>query len=113
EVWSKGGTYWGYNQIVSFTTDSLDAFRESFNCGFKFRFVENDSRENALSRAKETFTRLSLELVDAGKTFAAICMRLNGNSLVYLNAHKPEEKEGCLLTLLKLPTKLFSSASAN
>lgn len=109
EVWSKGGTYWGYTDIVSFTTDALDSFRESFNCGFRYRWLEGNSRENALSRAKDTFTRLSFELVDAGKTFAAICMRENGENLVYLNAHKPEEKGGCLLALLKLPIRLYRS----
>lgn len=109
EVWRKGGTYWGYTEVVSFTTDALDAFQESFNCGFRFRFVENDSRENSLRRAKETFTRLAFELVEAGNIFAALCMRGNADSLVYLDAHKPEEeKKGCLLGLLKLPLKLYS-----
>lgn len=106
EVWSKGGTYYGYTEIVSFTTDAIDSFRESFNCGFHYRFLEGDTRQSALSRAKETFTRLSLELVDAGKTMAAILMRMNGENLVYLDAHKPEEKEGCLLGLLKLLPRL-------
>jgi len=113
EVWSKGGTYWGYTEVVGYTTDSLSEFQEAFNCGFRFRFIESDSRKNALSRAKETFTRLALELVDAGKTFAAICMREDGDALVYLDAHKPEEKEGCLLALLKLPIRGFSSLRAD
>ncbi|GAI95199.1 unnamed protein product, partial [marine sediment metagenome] len=110
EVWSKGGTYWGYVDVFSFTTDSLLEFQEAANCGFKFRFIEEDTRENSLKRAKETFTRLALELVDAGKTFAAICMREDGDALVYLDAHKPEEKEGCLLALLKLPIKALTRA---
>ncbi|MBA7552654.1 hypothetical protein ES705_45224 [subsurface metagenome] len=109
EVWRKGGTYWGYTEVVSFTTDALDAFQEAFNCGFRFRFVENDSRENSLRRAKETFTRLAFELVGAGKILAAVFMREDGENLVYLDAHKPEEeKKGCLLGLLKLPLKLYS-----
>lgn len=108
-VWRQGGTYWGYVDVFSFTTDSLAEFQEAANCGFKFRFIEGDTRQNSLQRAKETFTRLSLELVDAGKTFAAICMRENGDALVYFDAHKPEEeKKGCLLALLKLPIRAFS-----
>lgn len=107
EVWRKGGTYWGYVNVFSFTTDSLVEFQEAGNCGFHYRFLEGDSHENALTRAKETFTRLSLELVAAGNTFAAIFMRENGDNLVYLDAHKPEEKEGCLLGLLKLPIKIW------
>ncbi|GAI97065.1 unnamed protein product, partial [marine sediment metagenome] len=108
EVWSKGGTYWGYVDVFSFTTDALASFQEAANCGFHYRFIEGDSRQSALSRAKETFTRLAFELVDAGKTMAAISMRMNGDNLVYLNAHKPEEKKGCLLGLLRLPMKLYS-----
>jgi hypothetical protein len=109
EVWRKGGTYWGYTEVVSFATepDTLPSFQEAFNCGFRYRFIEGDSHESALTRAKETFTHLAFELVDAGKTFAAIFMRENGDNLVYLDAHEPEEKEGCLLTLLKLPIRAF------
>ncbi|GAI88520.1 unnamed protein product, partial [marine sediment metagenome] len=108
EVWSKGGTYWGYTEVVSYTTDALAEFQEAFNCGFRFRFIENDSHQNALKRGKETFTRLALELVDVGNPFAAIYMREDGDALVYYNANKPEEKEGCLLAFLKLPKLIFS-----
>lgn len=107
EVWRKGGTFWGYTEIVSFSTDSLPEFREAFNCGFFYRFIEGDTRQNSLQRAKDTFSRLSLELVAAGETFAAIFMRENRDNLVYLDSHKPEEKEGCLSTLLKLPILLL------
>jgi hypothetical protein len=34
-------------------------------------------------------------------------MREDGDALVYLDAHKPEEKEGCLLAFLKLPISLL------
>jgi len=105
EVWRKGGTYWGYVDVFSFTIDALSSFQEAGNCGFKYRFLEGDSRGNALSRAKETFERLSLELVGAGNTLAAIFMREDGENLVYLDAHKPEEKKGCLLAFLKLPIR--------
>ena len=109
EVWRRGGKYWGYTEVVSFTTDALPAFQESFNCGFKFRFIEGDSHQDALARAKETFGDLALMLVDVGNTFAAICMRQNRDSLVYYNANKPGEEKpgGCLLALLKLPTKIW------
>lgn len=107
EVWRKGGTYWGYTEIVGFSTDSLSEFQEAFNCGFHYRFIEGDTPQNSLQRAKDTFSRLSLELAAEGKTFAAIFMRENRDNLVYLDSHKPEEKEGCLLTLLKLPALLL------
>ena len=106
EVWRKGGTYYGYVDVFSFTMDALPSFQEAVNCGFHYRFIEGDSRQSTLTRAKETFTRLASELIDAGKTLAAICMSENGKNLVYLNAHEPEEKEGCLLGLLKLLPRL-------
>ncbi|GAI61289.1 unnamed protein product, partial [marine sediment metagenome] len=31
----------------------------------------------------------------------------DGDALVYLDAHKPEEKEGCLLAFFKLPISLL------
>jgi hypothetical protein len=34
-------------------------------------------------------------------------MRGDGDALVYLDAHKPEEKEGCLLAFFKLPIRVF------
>jgi len=107
EVWRKEGKYWGYVEVVSFTTDALPEFQEAFNCGFHYRFIEGDTHQNALSRAKEMFSNLALQLVEDGKTFAAVCMRQNRDSLRYYNAQKPEEGKGCLLGLLKLPTKIW------
>jgi len=104
EVWRKGGKYWGAVEVVSFTTDALPEFQEAFNCGFSYRFIEGDTHQNSLTRAKETFDRLAFQLVDDGKTFAAVCMRQNRDSLRYYNANTPEEeKKGCLLAFLKLP----------
>jgi len=92
-VWRIGGKYWGYVDVVSFTTDALPEFRRAFNSGFLFRFVEGDTPQNALSRAKSVFDQLSLELVDDGKTMAALAMRYDGDILVYYNGHKPTTKK--------------------
>jgi len=115
EVWRKGGTYWAYVEVVSYTTDALAEFQEAFNCGFCYRFIEGDSHKNALKRAKEVFTDLSYKLVDSGKTLAAICMRQNRDNLVYYNADKPEEEKpgGCLPALLKLPRLVFSAGGVS
>jgi len=113
EVWRKGGKYWGYTEVVSFTTDALAEFQQAFNCGFHYRFIEGDSHQNALKRAKEVFTDLSFMLVDDGKTLAALCMRQNRDSLVYYNGQKPEKGKGCLLALLKLPKLVFSLKGVN
>jgi len=113
EVWRRGGKYWGYTEVVGFTTDSLKEFQEAFNCGFCYLFLEGETHQAALDRARETFDRLAEELVSQGKIMAAIFMRQNRDSLVSYNAHGPEEGNGsgCLLALLKLPwglLKLFS-----
>ena len=109
EVWRRDGKYWGYVEVVSFTTDALPEFQEAFNCGFHYRFIEGDTHQNALSRAKDTFDQLSLQLVNDGKTFAAICMRQNRDSLRYYNANAPDEGgKGCLLALLKFPKLILS-----
>lgn len=108
DIWNRGGKFWGYADVVGFTTDALPAFQEAFNCGFRYRFIDGNTHEDSLNKAKETFNDLAFMLVDAGKTFAAICMRQNRDNLVYYNGNKPEEKEGCLLTLLKLPIRIFS-----
>jgi len=34
EVWRKGGTYWGYTEVVSFATDSLPGSRKRLIVGF-------------------------------------------------------------------------------
>ena len=90
EVWRKGGKYWGYKEVVSFTTDALPEFKQAFNCGFHYRFIEGDTHQNTLKRAKETFDDLVFRLVDTGRTLAAICMRQNRDSLRYYNANPPD-----------------------
>lgn len=115
EVWSKDGTYWGYTDVFSFTTDSLAEFQQAANCGWHYRFLKGDTPKDALKRAKDTFTELSYKLVDAGKTMAAICMRNDRDALVYYNGQKPEgeKPKGCLLALLKLPKLVFSLKGVN
>lgn len=93
EAWRKGSKYWGYKDVVSFTTDALLEFQKSFNCGFLYRFIEGDSHQIALNRAKDTFQQLAFQLVSDGKPFAAICMRENGSNLRYYNAQAPDS--GC------------------
>ena len=110
EVWRQKGRYWGYNQVVGFTTDALPEFKQSFNCGFAYLFIERVPHGAALDKARETFDQLATALVSEGKIMAAIYMRKNRESLVDYNAHGPEENGnggGCLLGLLKAPLALF------
>ena len=92
EIWRKGGKFWGYNQIVSFTTDALEEFQQAFNSGFKLRFIEGKTHEEALEGAREVFDDLALQLVSTGNTIGAICMRANRSSLRCFNAQAPDSE---------------------
>jgi len=111
EIWRQKGKYWGYTEVVGFTTDALNEFKEAFNCGFCYLFLESEEHGDALDRAKETFDRLSMGLVSKGKIMAAIFMRQNKEKLVSYNAQGPEAGNGggCLLGLLKAPVAIFRS----
>lgn len=112
EIWRQGGKYWGYTEVVGFTTDALKEFKESFNCGFMYIFIEGTPHEDAFDKARETFDRLASELVSQGKIMAAIYMRKNRESLVAYDGHGPEENgggsgSGCLLGLLGAALDIF------
>lgn len=105
-----GSTYWGYVDLVSFSSDALDEFQESLNCGFWYLFVEGNSPEDALKLAKDKFTELAATLANQGKVLAAALMTGNREALRYWDGEEPEEEpekpEGCLVRLLKLPVLL-------
>jgi hypothetical protein len=105
EVWRQKGKYWGYTEVVGFTTDALEEFKEAFNSGFIFLFLEGMSYQEALEKARETFNRLASALVQEGKIIAAIYMRKNGENLVAYNGQEPDDdssgNSGCLLGFLK------------
>lgn len=105
EIWRHKGKYWGYTEVVGFTTDALPEFKEASNCGFTYIFIEGAPYGDALDKAKETFDRLSSDLVLQGKIMAAIFMRENSSHLVAYNAGGPNggNGSGCLLGLLKAP----------
>lgn len=111
DIWNQGGKYWGYVEIVSFTTDALEEFQRAFNCGFEFRFIDKEDHSVALAQAKGEFDSLAVDLVGRGKTIAAVFMRINGENLVCYNGEKPEEKGGCLSILFGLPLKLRRARS--
>lgn len=104
-IWRRGGKYWGYKEVYGFTTDALKEFKEASNCGFMYIFIEAAPYGDALDKAKETFDRLSMDLVSQGKIMAAVFMRENGANLVAYNGSGPDDQNGggCLLGLLKLP----------
>jgi hypothetical protein len=105
KIWEQGGKYWGYTEVVGFTTDALPEFQKSFNCGYLYLFIEGASHSDALDKARQTFDELTQQLLSDGKMMAAIYMRQNRDNLVDYNAQGPNGGNGggCLLGLLKLP----------
>jgi len=92
EAWkSKSKVYWGYYEVFSFTTDSLEEFKKFANCGIKFR-LEGKSWKECLSLAKDLGNKLAEELSKAGKFIAASCMRHDVNALRCYNAEAPATK---------------------
>jgi len=112
-VWRQGGKFWGYTEVVGFTTDALDEFKQAFNCGFCYLFIDGLEHTAALDLAKETFDQLSLDLMSKGKIMAAIFMRQNKEKLVSYNQEGPGPDDGngggCLLGLLRTPVAIFRS----
>lgn len=108
EVWRQKGRYWGYTEVVGFTTDALPEFKKSFNCGFTYLFIERIPHGTALDKAREVFDKLATTLVSEGKIMAAIYMRKNRDSLVAYNGQEPGSNGngGCLLGLLKAPVQV-------
>lgn len=99
-----GTKFWGYVETVGFTSDAIPAFQESFNCGFRYRFLEGNSPKDTLELAKDTFTNLAYTLTNQGNIFAAAIMTANRDALRYYDGEKPEEEpEGCLVALFKSP----------
>ena len=112
-VWAQGGKYWGYTEVVGFTTDALPEFGQAFNCGFCYLFIDGLEHTQALDLAKETFDQLALDLLSKGNIIAAIFMRQNKESLVSLHpGNEPSdggEGGGCLMGLFKVPIAVVRS----
>jgi len=83
--------YWGYTDVVSFTTDALDEFEKAFLHGLKL-YRKGHSWKECLEKTKEFFTELVNKLVSVGKYMAAVCMENNRDILVcYTKEEAPEQ----------------------
>jgi hypothetical protein len=102
EAWKLKATYFGYDDVFYFTTDSLEEFKEAVNYGIKRR-VDGLSWKECLEKTKGKMTELADRLVAAGKALAAACMRHDRDHLKCYDAHAPEPT----CALRKLVVKLF------
>jgi len=103
EAWKQGClAFWGYTEVVYFTTDALEEFKEAMNYGLKRR-IDGFSWNECLQKTKERMTELIDALVKAGKALAASCLRLDRDSLVCYNSEPPQS--GCVFR--RLAIRLF------
>ena len=89
EAWRRGcGAYWGYDEVFSFTTDSLDEFKQFANCGLKF-WLKTKSWKEALERARALGRELVERLIQAGRLIASSCMGWDVSHLRCWNGEEP------------------------
>lgn len=95
EAWKrKVKAYWGYTDIFYFTTDSLEEVQEFVNHGIKSR-IYGFSWKLCLEKAKRRATELIDDLVAAGKSLAASCLRHDRDHLVCYTEEMPPPPEPC------------------
>jgi len=109
EVWKLGGVYWGSTDIVSYTRNALEEFKEAFNYGFKRR-IDGFSWAECLKKTKARMTELADALVPAGKTLAGACMREDRDILVCYTVDSPPEPDSTWCPARKLAVKFASRA---
>lgn len=76
----KAVAYWGFTDVVYFTTDALPEFEESFNIGFLLK-LDGKTWSECLEKVKQRMSELVDKLVDEGKAMPAWCMRNNRDIL--------------------------------
>lgn len=86
--------YWGNTDIVSFTTDAWEDFKEAFLHGLKLR-IRGYSWKDCLTKTKEKLNQFIDKLVGQGKFLAAACMRSFRDTLVCYTPETPPEESEC------------------
>jgi len=102
DAWKLKATFWGFKDVVYFTTDALEQFKQFFNNGIK-RKADGYTWAECLRMTKELATKLIDELVKTGKALAASCLRHNRDILVCYDANPPDTE--CFFRRLAL--KIF------
>lgn len=95
-------SYWGYTNVVSFTTDVEKEFGEAFNYGLLL-YVQGKDWKECLELTKARMTEIIDDLVKRGNAFAAILLREDRDALVCYNGGPPPP-ETCSVsrTIVKL-----------
>jgi len=86
--------YWGYVEVVTFTSDAEEDFCEAFNYGLLVR-LEGKTWKECLDAAKERMTEIVDDLVKRGNTLAAMCLREDRDALHCWGEGIEEPEETC------------------
>jgi len=88
--------YWGYNDVVSFTTDALEEFGEAFNYGIVHAIIGDLSLKDVVEEARENGYKIADKLQAEGKILAASCLVRDMNILhVYYEGGPPPPPPEC------------------
>lgn len=86
--------YWGSVDVVSFTTDAWEDFKEAFLHGLKLR-IQGFTWTECLKKTREKLNELIDKLLTEGKILAAACMRSFRDTLVCYTPETPPEESQC------------------
>ena len=91
--------YWGYVEVVSFTSDAEQDFCEAFNYGLLLR-LEGKTWKECLDAAKARMTEIVDDLVKRGNTLAAMSLREDRDALHCWGEGIEEPTEDCPVSRL-------------
>lgn len=86
--------YWGFVEVVSFTSDAEKDFGEAFNYGFLLR-IEGKSWKECLDLTKARMTEIIDDLVKRGNGLAAMLLREDRDALHCWGPGIETPTEGC------------------
>jgi len=98
--------YWGSKDVVSFTTDAWEDFKEAFLHGLKLR-IQGCSWSDCFSKTREKLDELVDKLLAEGKILAASCMRSFRDTLVCYTPETPPAPEDTECPVRRLAIRVF------
>jgi len=95
--------YWGYVDVVAFTTDAIDEFGDAFNYGIVMAVAEGKWLKDVLEDARQHGYEIADKLREDGKIFASAALVRDMNILhvYYEGGSEPEEPECVFSRLVK------------
>lgn len=98
--------YLGYNDVVSFTTDALEAFGAVFNYGIVMAIAEEKWLKDVVEPMRENGYQVADQLLAEGKILGSSCMVKDMNILhVYYEGGPPPPDPECWFS--RLAKRLF------